>query len=67
VRALLGRVPLLGICLRHQLLALATGHETLTLPFGHRGANHPVLDKRTNRVLVTCHNHGDAVAPAAAK
>ena len=67
VRALLGRVPLLGICLGHQLLALATGHETFKLPFGHRGANHPVLEKRTNRVLVTCQNHGFAVAPAADK
>jgi carbamoyl-phosphate synthase small subunit len=67
VRALLGRVPLLGICLGHQLLALATGHETFKLPFGHRGANHPVLDKRTNRVLVTSQNHGFAVAPSAAE
>jgi carbamoyl-phosphate synthase small subunit len=67
VKALLGRVPLLGICLGHQLLALATGHETFKLRFGHRGANHPVLDKRTNRVLVTCQNHGFAVAPSAEK
>jgi carbamoyl-phosphate synthase small subunit len=67
VRALLGRVPLLGICLGHQLLALATGHETFKLPFGHRGANHPVLEKRTNRVLVTSQNHGFAVAPSAGK
>jgi carbamoyl-phosphate synthase small subunit len=67
VRTLLGRVPLLGICLGHQLLALATGHETFKLPFGHRGANHPVLEKRTNRVLVTCQNHGFAVAPSAEK
>jgi carbamoyl-phosphate synthase small subunit len=54
-------VPLLGICLGHQLLALATGHETFKLPFGHRGANHPVLEKRSNRVLVTSQNHGFAV------
>jgi carbamoyl-phosphate synthase small subunit len=67
VKALLGRVPLLGICLGHQLLALATGHETFKLRFGHRGANHPVLEKRTNRVLVTCQNHGFAVAPSAEK
>jgi carbamoyl-phosphate synthase small subunit len=57
----LGRVPLLGICLGHQLVALATGHETYKLPFGHRGANHPVLEKRTGRVLVTSQNHGFAV------
>jgi carbamoyl-phosphate synthase small subunit len=61
IRALLGRVPILGICLGHQLLALATGHETFKLPFGHRGANHPVLDKRNDRVLVTSQNHGFAV------
>jgi len=67
VRALLGRVPMLGICLGHQLLALATGHETYKLPFGHRGANHPVLDKRSDRVLVTSQNHGFAVKTTAAK
>jgi carbamoyl-phosphate synthase small subunit len=61
VRELLGRVPLLGICLGHQLLALAAGFETFKLPFGHRGANHPVLDLRANRVLVTSQNHGFAV------
>jgi carbamoyl-phosphate synthase small subunit len=67
VRALLGRVPILGICLGHQLLALATGHETYKLPFGHRGANHPVLDKRSDRVLVTSQNHGFAVKASSAK
>ncbi len=61
VRAILGRVPVLGICLGHQLLGLAAGHATYKLPFGHRGANHPVLDRRTGRVLVTSQNHGFAV------
>ena len=46
IERLLGRVPVLGICLGHQLLGLATGHETFKLPFGHRGANHPVLERR---------------------
>lgn len=63
IRELLGRVPVLGICLGHQLLGLATGHATFKLPFGHRGANHPVLERRSGRVLVTSQNHGFAVAP----
>lgn len=62
IRSVLGRVPVLGICLGHQLLGLATGHTTFKLPFGHRGANHPVLDRRSGRVLVTSQNHGFAVA-----
>jgi carbamoyl-phosphate synthase small subunit len=62
LQELLGRTPVLGVCLGHQLLALATGKETYKLPFGHRGANHPVLDHRSRRVLVTSQNHGFAVA-----
>ena len=64
VRELLGRAPILGICLGHQLLGLATGHSTYKLQFGHRGSNHPVLERRTGRVLVTSQNHGFAVEPS---
>ncbi|HZT91223.1 MAG TPA: glutamine-hydrolyzing carbamoyl-phosphate synthase small subunit [Gaiellaceae bacterium] len=64
VQELLGRTNVLGVCLGHQLIAQATGRETFKLPFGHRGANHPVLDHRTRRVLVTSQNHGFAVRAA---
>jgi carbamoyl-phosphate synthase small subunit len=67
IERLLGRTPVLGICLGHQLLALATGHKTFKLPFGHRGANHPVVERATGGVLVTCQNHGFAVAPSEAR
>ena len=67
VRELLGRVPILGICLGHQLLGLASGHRTFKLPFGHRGANHPVVERASGRVLVTSQNHGFAVEPSDAE
>jgi carbamoyl-phosphate synthase small subunit len=60
---LLGRVPVFGICLGHQLLSLALGGRTYKMPFGHRGANQPVKDVRTGRVELTSHNHGFAVDP----
>ena len=54
-------MPLFGICLGHQLLALATGARTVKMKFGHHGANHPVKDLQTGRVMITCQNHGFAV------
>jgi len=64
VRALLGRVPVFGICLGHQIIGLAAGGRTYKLPFGHHGANHPVRDLATGRVEITSQNHGFAVDPA---
>ena len=61
IRGLLGKKPVFGICLGHQLLSLACGAKTFKLKFGHRGANQPVLNKATGRVEITCQNHGFAV------
>ena len=61
VRRLVGKVPLMGICLGHQIVARALGADTFKLKFGHRGANHPVKDLATGRVYITAQNHGYAV------
>jgi len=63
VRKLIGRTPMFGICLGQQILGLALGGKTYKLKFGHRGANHPVLNRVTNKVEITSHNHGFAVDP----
>jgi carbamoyl-phosphate synthase small subunit len=61
VRKLIGRKPIFGICLGHQILGLALGGKTFKLKFGHRGGNHPVLNRLTNKVEITAQNHGFAV------
>jgi carbamoyl-phosphate synthase small subunit len=63
VRELIGKLPIFGICLGHQIAALALGARTFKLKFGHHGANHPVQELRTGTVAVTSQNHGYAVDP----
>ena len=63
VKELLGKKPVFGICLGHQLLSLAVGGSTYKLKFGHRGINHPVKNVETSEVEITSHNHGFAVDP----
>lgn len=63
IRGLVGRLPLFGICLGHQLLARAVGARTFKLPFGHHGVNHPVIDRLSGKVLITSQNHNYAVDP----
>ena len=62
VRGLLGRIPIMGICLGHQIVARALGADTYKLKFGHRGSNHPVKDLSSGRVYITAQNHGYAVS-----
>lgn len=61
VKKMIGKIPMFGVCLGHQLLALSLGGDTTKLKFGHRGANHPVINLKTNKVMMTSQNHGYAM------
>ena len=67
VRELVGRVPVFGICLGHQIIGLSLGGKTYKLRFGHHGGNHPVLNLETQKVEITAQNHGFAVDPDSLK
>jgi len=64
VQDIAGKLPMFGICLGHQILSLASGAKTVKMKFGHHGANHPVQDEKSKRVMITSQNHGFAVDEA---
>jgi len=61
IKSIIGKIPIFGICLGHQLISLACGAKTFKMKFGHRGSNHPVLDLKTGKVSITSQNHSYAV------
>jgi carbamoyl-phosphate synthase small subunit len=67
IRRMMGRVPIFGICLGHQLIGIALGGKTYKLRFGHHGGNHPVKQMKTGKIEITAHNHNFAVDPDSLK
>ena len=67
IRRMIGKVPIFGICLGHQLIGLALGGKTYKLKFGHHGGNHPVKQLSTGKIEITAHNHNFAVDPDSLK